>query len=176
MSVLPRLTYIVLLGGNLWLPLGQAHDGTVSITGTITDNTCTVSADSRDMTVRMGDVSKKQFSHPGDGTRYEPFSINLEKCGGATSSVSVTFIGNTDPQNNDLLALTSGPNYATGMGIGIYGSDKTPIPLNQPGENTGLSPNQASVTLNFYARYIANGATVTPGIANAAATFTLTYA
>lgn len=154
----------------------QSHDGQVNITGTITDNTCIVSPDSVDFTVNMGNAASKQFAHPGDGTRYEPFSINLEKCGGAASNVDVSFQGAADSMNTDLLALNGGAGYASGMGVGIYNQDKTMIPMGSESEQTKLTPYQPTVALNFYARYIADGATVTVGTANASATFLLTYA
>ncbi|MBV8044837.1 fimbrial protein [Pluralibacter sp.] len=154
----------------------QAHQGTVYITGTITDNTCAVSPDSKNLTVPMGDVSSKQFAQAGDGSRYELFAINLEKCGGAASGVTVHFEGASNGKNPDLLALTGGAGYATGIGVGIYNQDKSLIPMGKESENTPLAPNQATATLNFYARYIADGDSVAAGTANASTTFVLTYA
>ncbi|ADO46911.1 fimbrial protein [[Enterobacter] lignolyticus] len=154
----------------------QAHQGTVYVTGTITDNTCAVSPDSKNLTVPMGDVSSKQFSRAGDGSRYEPFVINLEKCGGAASGVTVHFAGTSDSRNPALLALTGGAGYAAGVGVGIYNPDKSLIPLGAESGNTPISPNQATVALHFYARYIADGDSVAAGTANASATFVLTYA
>lgn len=172
----PRCFFFCLVSGLLWAPVSQAHDGTVNISGTIADNTCTVSQDSKNMTVSMGTVGSKSFARTGDGTAYQPFSISLEKCGGAASRVSVTFSGVADSANRDLLALDGGAGYATGMGVGIYDSEKNLIPLNQSGEETTLTASQASVTLNFFARYVASGTTVAAGMANASATFMLTYA
>lgn len=153
-----------------------AHDGQVNITGLITDNTCSVSPDSKDFTVEMGNVAAKTFYRAGDGTRYEPFAIHLEKCGGAASGVTVSFDGPTDPLNPDLLALNGGAGYATGIGVAIYNPDKSLIPMGKESVQTPLTPDQEQATLNFYANYIADGGTVTSGTANASATFMLTYA
>lgn len=153
-----------------------AHDGVVNISGKITDNTCTVSPDSKNFTVTLGNVASKQFYQAGDGTRYEPFSINLEKCGGAASGVTVAFNGEKDNRNTELLAIQSVIGVASGIGIGIYDKDKNLIPVGTNSPQTKLSPNQASVTISFYARYIADGGEVAAGIANSSATFTLTYA
>lgn len=163
----------LVLGG---LQVASAHDGAVYVTGTITDNTCEVSPDSHNFTVNMGNVASKVFYRAGDGTRYEPFTIHLEKCGGAASGVTVHFEGPTDSHNPDLLALNGGISYASGMGVGIYNQDKSPIPMGKESAQTKLTPYQASVALGFYARYIADGSTVTAGTANASATFVLTYA
>lgn len=160
----------------LWAAKGDAHDGTVNVTGTIVDKTCAVSADSTTLLVHFGNVSSKTFVRTGDGSRYEPFTINLEKCGSSASNVTVTFKGNADGHNPALLALTPVDGVATGLAIALYDSEKNQIPLNQPGGSTDLIPNQASVALLFYARYLANGETVSSGSANASATFMLNYA
>ncbi|HCM7229829.1 TPA: fimbrial protein [Klebsiella aerogenes] len=154
----------------------QAHDGQVNISGLITDNTCSVSPDSKDFTVEMGNVSARTFYQAGGGTRYEPFAIHLEKCGGAASGITVTFDGPTDALNPDLLALNGGTDYATGIGVAIYNQDKTLIPVGKESEQAPLTPNQEEATLSFYANYIADGGNVTAGTANASATFMLTYA
>jgi type 1 fimbria pilin len=165
-----------LLMACLWLPPGHAYDGTINITGSIIGNTCTVSADSKAIKVSMGDVDSKSFSRVGDGTADQPFNISLEKCGSSASRVSITFSGVQDSQEASLLAITGGSGAATGLGVGIYDKEKNVIPLNSPGGEMSLMPNQALATLNFYARYVANGSTVTAGVANAACTFTLSYA
>ncbi|MEO3990135.1 fimbrial protein [Pseudocitrobacter cyperus] len=164
----------------LWLMLAvagaQAHDGRVNITGTIDDNTCTLSPDSQNFTVEMGQVSNRQFYHAGDGGAYVLFTINLEDCGSTASGVSVSFSGAADSLNPILLALTGGADSASGVGIALYNGDKTPV---APGDISNLQPlipGQATARLNFYARYVADGATVTPGSANASATFVLNYA
>lgn len=151
------------------------HDGVVNISGAITDNTCTVSPDSTDFTVKLGSVPSKQFYQAGDGTRYEPFTIHLEKCSGTVSGITVSFSGPKDNLNTDLLAIPSGTGIASGIGVGIYNQDKSLIPVGSNSIQTTLTPNQSSVSIYFYARYIADGGVVTPGIANTSATFTLTY-
>ncbi|TNV17207.1 fimbrial protein [Buttiauxella sp. B2] len=160
----------------LWATSSSAHDGSVNITGSIVDKTCAVSADSKSLLVTFGDVSRKTFARAGDASRYEPFAINLEKCGAGASNVTVTFTGNADSRDPALLALTVVAGGATGVAIAIYDSEKEQIPLGQPGGGSDLAPNQASVTLNFYARYLANGGTVASGPANSSATFMLNYA
>ncbi|MCP2006222.1 UNVERIFIED_ORG: type 1 fimbria pilin [Buttiauxella agrestis ATCC 33320] len=169
-----HILFFVFVG--LFSLASEAHDGQVNITGTITDNTCVVSPDSLDFTVVMGNVPAKQFFQTGDGTRYEPFAIYLEKCGGAASGVTVSFQGQLDKLNPDLLALTGGSGYASGMGVGIYNQDKTLIPVGNESEQIRLTADQGAVKMNFYARYIADGAAVAAGMANASATFMLTYA
>ncbi|MCS2172979.1 fimbrial protein [Scandinavium sp. TWS1a] len=168
------LTALSLLA--LWAASPGAHAGTINITGSIDGNTCAVSADSTALLVKFGSVSSQLFTHSGDGGRYEPFTISLEKCGGSASNVTVTFTGNADSSNPELLALTADADAAKGVAIAIYDNNKTLIPLGQPGGSTELTPDQATVTMTFYARYLANGDTVSTGPANSSATFMLNYA
>ena len=144
-----------------------AHDGQVNITGTIQGNTCIVDTDSKNMTVDMGTVASKQFYEAGVTTAARPFTIKLVKCGDAASAVGVTFHGTLDGKDNRL---------ATGMGIALLDLNRQLIPLNTESIEYPLTPGAQTVTLDFYAQYMANGATVTSGRANATATFVLNYA
>lgn len=163
-----------------WFALGAttcfAHDGTITVTGSIVNKTCTVSSDSTVLLVTFGSVSRKTFARAGDGTRYEPFTVNLENCGAGASHVTVTFNGEVDSHDPSLLAIEQGDAGASGVGIALYDREKNLIPMNSPGGGTDLVPNQASVALLFYARYLANGDAVSAGPARASATFTLNYA
>lgn len=103
------------------------------------------------------------------------FAIDLQNCGSTASGVTVSFSGAGDSRNTDLLALTAGESDASGIGIALYDQNKTLIPLGQESDVVTLSPGQASAHLQFYARYLADGGTVTPGDANASATFILAY-
>ncbi|XUA17267.1 fimbrial protein [Citrobacter sp. OP27] len=160
----------------LWTASPVSQAGTINITGSIDGNTCFVSADSRALLVKFGSVSSQRFTDSGDGGRYEPFTILLEKCGNTASNVTVTFTGTADSSNPELLALTADAGAAKGVAIAVYDNNKTLIPLGQPGGSTELSPNQSTVTMTFYARYLANGETVSAGTANSSATFMLNYA
>ncbi|MDA3131349.1 fimbrial protein [Atlantibacter subterranea] len=163
--------YVVLILSNAAL----AHDGTVYVTGKINDTTCVVAPGSKNFTVDLGSVASKQFNN-SDGAGFTPFAINLENCGAAARSVTVQYSGTPDSKNTQLLALTSDASSAAGVGVGIYNQNKSLIPLGDESLAFPLTPNQATATLNFYARYVTNGAPVTPGNANTSATFVLNYA
>ncbi|HAZ55359.1 MAG TPA: fimbrial protein [Franconibacter helveticus] len=165
-----------LLSGLILICSAQAHDGTVYVSGKINETTCAVSPDSKNFTVDLGSVASKQFNNVGDGSDYRPFVIKLENCAAAAQTVSVHFDGTPDSKNADLLAITSDTASAAGVGIAIYNQDKSIIPLGDESVKFPLTPDQASATLNFYARYIANGDAIVAGTANASATFILTYA
>ena len=153
----------------------HAYDGTVNITGRITDNTCVVSADSTALTVDMGNIAKAQFTRAGEGGAYQPFTLHLERCGEAAKRVSVTFSGIQDTVAPDFLRLDTNTSGAQGVALALYNSDQTLIPLNTPSAATDLVTNQANVTLSFYARFLANASPVRSGSATASTTFTMNY-
>lgn len=147
----------------------------LEITGTIVSRTCSVSAESQNMTVQMGNASNKQFFQAGEGANYVPVTVHLEKCGKEANQVSVTFTGTPDSVNPNLLALGADAQAATGVAIALYDGDKTLIPINTATDPSPLEPSSANVALPFYARYLATGSQVRSGTANAVATFSLVY-
>jgi type 1 fimbria pilin len=163
------------LGGLCCAGSVLAHDGTINVTGAIMVNTCVVSADSTALTLKMGTVSKRQFSQVGGGSAYQQFTIHLEGCGNAARQVSVTFTGTADATNPQLLAIDSNADSTQGIAIALYDRNKVFIPLNDASQKSPLEANQLSVTLPFYARFLANGGEVHSGIAQSAATFSLSY-
>lgn len=153
----------------------QAHDGRVYVSGSINNNTCTLSPDSQAIAVDMGTVSNRQFLHPGEGGAWQPFAINLQDCGSTASGVTVEFSGTESENNPELLALNAEAGHATGVSIALYDGAKNAIPLAAKSAAVPLVGGQSSVHLQFYARYIADGGTVSSGTANASATFILNY-
>ncbi|MGL4726515.1 MAG: fimbrial protein [Scandinavium sp.] len=154
----------------------HAAGGTINVAGHILDNTCVVAVDSENITVKLGDVASKDLSEAGKTSLPQAFTINLEKCGGSASNVSVSFEGTPDANNTDLLAIAAGAGNASGIGIALYDQSNSLIPINTVGESTKLIPDQATVALLFYANFMANGQPVIAGTATASATFTLHYA
>lgn len=170
-----RLYLIPTLPALLFCTTLQAHDGTVNITGTIRSNTCTVSQESNGQTVQMGQVASNLFNHAGTTTPPQSFTLNLLDCGSAVNTVAVTFTGTPDQHNRAVLALDSDPGCATGIGIELLDKNKDPLPLSITSPPTSLPSGQTTLSLVFYAQYIATGSTVMAGTANASATFTLVY-
>lgn len=168
---------VVAIGGIalLLISAAHAHDGRVYVSGVITDNTCTLSPDSENITVAMGDVANRQFEHVGEGSAWQGFAIDLQNCGSTASGVTVSFSGTANVHNPGLLALIPLENEASGVGVALYDKDKKPILLGDESSIQPLSSGQHEAHLQFYARYIADGGTVVPGTANASATFLLSY-
>jgi minor fimbrial subunit len=163
------------------LPLtaGYAHavDSTITITGYLKDNACSVSVDSRNFTVDLMSNAAKQLYRVGAVTPDIPFNIIFDKCGGSATAVRVGYVGASDSENITLLKIDTGGNAASGMGIQILDNDKTPVPLNAAQDSLKwmtLTPGQSN-TLSFYARLMATRAPVAAGVVTATANFTLEF-
>ncbi|HDN2684097.1 TPA: fimbrial protein [Klebsiella michiganensis] len=152
-----------------------AHDGTVNITGTIQGNTCTVTTDTANQQVTLGDIAAKQFTAAGSASQPVEFTIGLENCGSAASAVSLTFTGEADTTNSALLALTSLAGSAAGIGVAILDSQRTLVPLNSASRQYTLDPQQTTQNLTFYGEMVATSSPVTAGSVDATTTFSLTY-
>ncbi len=152
-------------------------DSTITITGYLKDNACSVSVDTQDFTVDLMSNAAKQLYRVGAVTLAVPFKIVFDKCGGSATAVRVGYVGPSDGDNSTLLKIDTGNNAASGMGIQILDKDMNLIPLNaaQASLNwTSLTPGQSN-TLGFYARLMATRSPVTAGTVTATANFTLEF-
>lgn len=173
MKHLPLLFVIPLL---LTSGVVFSHDGTVNIDGSIQGNTCEVSPDSKNQDVDMGVVNARNFKATGSVSAAVKFTIGLENCAAAASAATFTFTGSADSSNTSLLQLTPGTGSATGLGLAILDDSRALIPLGSASKAYPIQSGAPSVVMTFYAQYQSTTATITPGDANASATFTLSYA
>ncbi len=164
----------------LWLlgpeaALAADNPNSITVSGTIQNTSCTVSTDTANQTVFLGDISSKQFYQSGASSQPVQFIVDLQNCTGSMSGVTVTFNGQTDSVDPSLLALDSGDNAASGLGIAILDVNRTLIPLNNPSSNYAIDINDTDNQLVFYAQYRSTASTVNAGSTAATATFDLTY-
>ncbi|VEC00488.1 fimbrial protein BcfF [Cedecea lapagei] len=169
--------YIVGIALSLLAASAEAADSTITISGNVRDNACSVAAESKDFTVDLMNNAAKQFYAVGATTPLVPFSIVLSPCGGLATAVKVGFTGVADSVNTSLLKLDGGALAAAGMGIQILNAGQAPMPINAGSAAipwTTLVPGQTNM-LNFYARLMATQLPVTAGHVNATAIFTLEF-
>ncbi|HGH5989510.1 type 1 fimbrial major subunit FimA [Morganella morganii] len=154
--------------------------GTVHFTGRIVNAACAVSADSTDQTVNMGQYRTAFFNAKGKKSGDVPFSIKLEDCDTSVSTkASVSFSGLSSADDPTALQTSniSGGSAGAAKGVGIQIADHMGKVVKPDG--SVFSTEQKLVdgvnVLNFSANYISTQATVTPGGADADATFTMQY-
>ncbi|WP_271043878.1 type 1 fimbrial major subunit FimA [Pseudomonas sp. VB3] len=157
-----------------------SNGGTVHFKGEIVNAACSVSADSADQTVTLGQYRSAKFKAVGDKTGLVPFTIKLQDCDSTVSSkASVAFTGTVDAADPSVLAVSNigGGSSGAASGVGIEISDSQGAVL-VPNSGKFSAPHQlkdGDNVLALTARYKSTLAAVTPGAADADATFTMQY-
>ena len=154
------------------------NGGNVHFTGELVNAACAVSTDSANQTVPLGQYRTASFTATGDTSAKIPFSIVLNDCDPTVAATAaVAFTGQTDADDNTLLAVASGGNTdtATGVGIEILDSKSATLTPNGSVYSAAQTLVQGTNTLRFSARYKATADTTAPGQANADATFVMKY-
>ena len=154
----------------------SSGEGQINFTCEVIDSACTVvNGLSNPLTVSLGKVAKSAFTGSGSTTSTTRFSIQLKNCPDTVTSASVTFGGTPDGNNKDILAVTSGTGTASGVGVQLLDKTQTPLSLYTSSAAYTLTSGTTTNDLEFGARYIQTGGTVSAGVANAASTFTIVY-
>lgn len=149
----------------------QGH-GTITFTGAIIDAPCSITAETANQTVDLGQVSNSALNN-GQTSTPKAFFIQLEQCDSSQlkSGVQAAFTGATDAENSSMLGITGS---AKGAGIVVTDGSGTPIKLDGTLSNA-QTIGDGSNKLSFSAYLQANGASVTPGDFSSTADFTLSY-
>lgn len=148
-----------------------AADGTITINGQVTDNTCTVNTvQGKDFTVTLPTVSKQVLAVAGDTAGRTPFTINLTGCTAGSKVATYFEPGATVDFNTGRLNNASGT--AKNVQVQLLGSNNTAIPVLAAGAG-GIQTNSQLVDvsgtgaadLNYYAEYYATGASEAGSVA-----------
>ncbi|ANA33450.1 hypothetical protein R82526_01417 [Ralstonia mannitolilytica] len=154
---------------NMWM----SPEATFYINDVAVSNvSCTLG--SAAINVNMGAAPISAFQRAGTSQpsfRDKAFSIPLTCPKGA--SINVKIDGNVHDAKQGMLKLDTGASSATGAAIQVLYDDK-PVEL---GERFKWQETDAdgAYAIPFKARYVQTDSSVTPGVANASATFTVTY-
>lgn len=172
---LNKIAIAFVLAGSM-VSVAQAKDqghGTITFTGSIIDAPCSISPDSVDQTVKLGEISNVALNANGyTGTSIpRPFEIKLENCDTTTSSqVTTTFTGAEGATPNHL-GITG---TASGASIVLTDGSGKPITLGEPTDPHMIQ--DGNNTLMFSAYLQGDGASaVVPGDFSSIADFTLAY-
>lgn len=166
-------------------------EGRVNFTGNIRHVTCSLKADSQNMTVSLGYIAPTAFTSIGTTAGEKPFQINLERCTignvpGTTTTypanATVRFTGSNINPTTGRLNL-AGAGSATGVQIRLKNAQGNEMRLNQPNAGAGGgTQNATSITiadgdnsLNFSAEYVSTAASVGAGNGNSSVEFEMIY-
>lgn len=150
----------------------QGH-GKVTFTGAIIDAPCSISPESIDQTVEMGQISSVALQNGGKSTPRN-FSIALENCTVApgNNKVTATFTGMESVAGNGLLGITGS---AQGASIAITDGSGAVIELGKPTKEQEIQAGNNTLSFAAYVQGDGASATITEGDFQAVADFTLAY-
>lgn len=138
--------------------------------------TCDIDAGSVNKVVSLPPVGALQFTGISSTVAKTPYQLLLTNCPDGLD-VIITLDTST-PQTGavGVIAPTSGNDYAQGVGVQLLrGDGTTPVTFGSALSQGTTSGNNSTFTINQYARYYQTGGTVTAGLVEAVATYTINY-
>lgn len=159
-------------GGNATLFAGMEID--VSITGTsVHSQACSTS----DVSVFLGLPKVSDFSGKGSSSQVAPFEIALDNCPSGMNAIHYQIDAVTPIMDNaNAVVDLDGSSSATGIGIQLLDGDGNPAVLGTKRPFTGYNgATGGNFKIPLRARYRQTGDAITPGSANSAVTFTMSY-
>jgi major type 1 subunit fimbrin (pilin) len=175
------LSVLCVAGAALAVSPAFAYDGTITFTGAISDNTCTIAgggAASADFSVNLPKVAASTLSSAGQVAGMTPFSIRLTNCKN-NGKVSTFFeMGSSvDPNTGDLKNQSGGAGGAKNVQVRLANAnDGSRINIAQ-GTQQGSSQvdiTDSTATLNYFAQYVATAA-AEAGNVSTTVTYTMNY-
>lgn len=148
----------------------------------VVSKTCSVSGDAN-QTVDLGSYSINTTSGLGSGigstspaTAFN-IALNCEALLSGSFDVMLQFDGTpvSGLSDDGVLALTESTNSATNVGVQLLDGNNNPVSLSTPFTVASFPLSSSAVTVPFYARYYQTGDTITAGVANSSATYTISY-
>jgi major type 1 subunit fimbrin (pilin) len=158
----------------------RAADGTITITGKVVAQTCTVNGNAfgtpASVNVALPLVLAPVLTSAGSVAGTTPFSIAIANCDPALTSVQTFFSGgNIDGSTGNL----KNTGTATKVQVQLLNSGAAVMPLNGGTASLQNSPtatlSSGAATLNYSAQYISPTGGATPGSVNTSVAFTMIY-
>lgn len=137
-----------------------AADGTITFTGRITSQTCTINDGRPDFAVILPTVSVQTLNASGTTAGRTPFRISLTDCDEDLNEVAVYFEPGANTSLNDNKLLNTGS--ATNVELQLLNDNLTPLKLSEGVQEQGVKfvpVNNGSAVLTYFAEYYAIGAT-----------------
>lgn len=166
---------LLLVGSGLAFS-AYAADGSVDMELTLAHGTCNLTADSKNMQVQLGNISRAELASVGATSNPVDFTIKATDCV-PMLTIWFRFDGVAASQNDKAFALDSG-SVAEGVGVQLNHAEYSQ-PVKVPNSyygGYGRTPGEdGSFSIPFNARYIALSDKVTPGTANVTTQLNLVY-
>lgn len=145
----------------------------LTLSGVVTEKTCGVLSTEQDKYISLGSIRVGQSMLKGDRSPRVPINFEMSSCP-ANGSVTITFTGNKDSIDTELLAIDNIANKAKNVAIEITDKNKIRVALDKKSQpiSTDSHGNTSAV---FYANYFVTQGAADVGKANAKMQFSIEY-
>ncbi|ASV38834.1 hypothetical protein CI807_22365 [Pseudomonas sp. NS1(2017)] len=153
-----------------------ASDGTITINGSVTGNTCNVTGNSAggNITVNLDRTGTNTLNSAGQTAGFKPFSIRLSDCT-ASGIVKAGFeAGATTDIATGRLKVLATADAASNVDLQLRNPDNSVIKIGDSSTIQGITIESGAATLDYLVGYYATGA-ATPGTANSTVTYSIIY-
>lgn len=151
---------------------GNSGHGTVHFKGEIIDAPCSISPDSADQTVDLGQVSNASLKDGGESAPVS-FSIKLQNCSiDKYKAVTATWSGTEDTNQTGVWGISG---TASGAGIVLRDASEKQIKLGEETAKTTLTANDTTIAMSAFLKGDGDKIDVVPGAFTGAADFVLAY-
>lgn len=153
--------FVVLsLAGSVMMHSAVAADGTITFTGRITSQTCTINDGRPDFSVLLPTVSVQTLNASGTTAGRTPFRISLTECDEDLEEVAVYFEPGANTSLYDNRLINTGT--ATNVELQLLNDNLSPLKLSEGVDAQGVKfvpVNNRAAVLTYFAEYYAIGAT-----------------
>ncbi|MEW5494368.1 fimbrial protein [Enterobacter cloacae] len=163
---------VVALGITSVAHAANQGSGQVTFSGSIIDAPCSISPESVDQTVELGQVSNSLLKKGGKSTM-KPFTIQLENCEieEGKNKVSVTFTG---VESEDLEGMLDINGSASGAAVAIADKAGKLLKLGESSQAVDVAEGSTKLTFNAYLQGVGTS-DVVPGDFTSVAEFQMAY-
>ncbi len=160
------------------LPAAHAVDGTITVNGMVSSQTCTINGNgsgAADFAVVLPTVAAPALTTDGAVAGRTPFTIAVTGCSTKSGSVATWFEPgtNVDPTTNRLKNTASGG--ATNVQIGLQNADLSAIIPGTASQTANIDTTSGDASLSYYAQYVASGGAAGAGAVNSSITYLMSY-
>lgn len=155
----------------------NASDGTITINGSITANTCNITgSNGGDVTVTLPTIGTTSLATAGSTAGATPFDINLSGCpSGVKASKTYFESGPTVNQSTGNLVNSTATGSATNVEVQLLNNSYAPINLATNSNSQTVNITNGSATMRYYAQYIAVNGAASSGSVNTNVKYSMTY-
>ncbi|KFK91917.1 hypothetical protein IV04_19580 [Serratia sp. Ag1] len=154
----------------------QAADGTITVTAEFFVPTCNVHADSKNMTVQLGNVQRAELKTVGTISTKVPFTLKFTDCA-TTTGVDISFMGTAAASDDSVFALENPDLLSTAKNVGLQITTDwdTVVKPNYQWNGYRVVQQAGDFSVTYNAAYKALGGDVGAGDANATVEYNVVY-